>query len=181
MLDRPRAVFLTGDVGAGKTTALERVVRTLGLVVSGFRTPAVREDGRVRGVRLVSLGDGGREHPWVASIESGRLLPHPDVFETQGVQILQKSLKDRSARCLVMDELGFLETEAARFRAMVHRCIDDGPLVLGVLKRGDAPLPRSVAARPDVTVVEIEKTRRDEGTSSLLVLVSSLLDVDYRA
>ncbi len=174
MPDNPSAIFLTGYVGSGKTTAIEQVIQRLSLVTSGFLTPSLRENGRVKEVRLVSLRETLKPAPLLASIESGQLLPHVDVFENEGVRVLQDALENQ-ADCLIMDELGFLETKAFRFRAMVHRCINEGPLVLGVLKRGDAPLPSSVVARPDVTVMEMKKARRNEITSSLLALVSSLL------
>src|SRR6185369_7520891 len=49
-------IFLTGDPGCGKTTAMRRVVERLGLLpMTGFYTEEVRENGTRTGFRGVTL------------------------------------------------------------------------------------------------------------------------------
>ena len=139
-------IFLTGPRGVGKSTALEKALRDFGPGVRGLitRFDAPRE---VREKNLCLL-------PWGASdpasgvlcarVGGGRPQAYPEAFDGEGVRLLRSASEDPGCRLIVLDELGFLESEALNFRAEVLRLLAGPKPVAGVVREGlgawgDAP------------------------------------------
>ncbi len=141
-------IFLTGGRGVGKSTALRRALAGCGLRIGGFMT----DFGKTRyeenkslwllpwsetpdfsaGVLCARMGPGGRQ-------------VFPEAFDGAGSELLRAAAGDPACDLILMDELGFLEADAPRFRASVLSVLTGPKPVLGVVRQGlcawrDAPL-----------------------------------------
>ena len=141
-------IFLTGERGVGKSTALRRALHGCGLMIGGFMTdfgdtrygenkklwllPWSETPDFSAGQVCALLGPGGRQ-------------VFPEVFDGLGAELLRRAAADEACGLILLDELGFLEADAGRFRAAVLSVLAGPKPVLGVVRRGlgawrDAPL-----------------------------------------
>ena len=159
-----RHIFLTGERQVGKSTLLRRLMERRHLECAGFETRPFYLEGERRGFTLhgrVDMPPYANDCIVCVRVGERRSVPVLPVFEENGVDILKRSL-DSESPWLLMDELGRLEREAARFCAQVLACLDSGKRVLGVLQACDAPLVCAVRAREDVSVIEVTPENREE-------------------
>ena len=159
-----RHIFLTGARQVGKSTILRGLMKRRGLDCAGFETQPFYIGDERRGFTLHGrVNMPPYENNCIVCVRVGeqRSVPVLPVFEENGVDILKRSL-DSESPWLLMDELGRLEREAARFCAQVLACLDSGKRVLGVLQACDAPLVCAVRAREDVSVIEVTPENREE-------------------
>ena len=159
-----RHIFLTGARQVGKSTILRGLIKRRGLDCAGFETRPFYIGDERRGFTLHGRVDmPPYENDCIVCVRVGerRSVPVLPVFEENGVDILKRSLESESP-WLLMDELGRLERDAARFCAQVLACLDSDKRVLGVLQACDAPLVCAVRAREDVSVIEVTPENREE-------------------
>ena len=166
-------LFLTGPRGIGKSTALRRALAASGLrpggIMTVFDAPRGSEEKRLwllpwspepdyaAGAVCARMGPGGRE-------------VFPEVFDTLGVRLLEAAEGEESISPLVLDELGFLEIGAARFRETVLRLLRGPRPVLGVVRQGlgawgDAPLGK---------LLELTEENREEVPARILEWLSQV-------
>ncbi len=154
-------VFLTGPSGVGKSTALDRTLALLGVRPGGFRTGFAPDRTRLCLWPAWEMPDWSEEHT-VARMVQGRLTGDPEAFDRLGPRILAESRT--WARLLVLDELGWLERDAAAFRQAVRDSVAGELPVLGVIKpeqqRAGTWL-ESLAQASDGTVVTVNMVNRD--------------------
>ncbi len=157
-------VFLTGRTQIGKSTLIQKYVETFSLKTCGFATfwgPPAEDGGR----RLY-MHPFGKIGPCTEENLLARFLPQspsatrfPQVFDTLGVSLLTPC---EGADLLIMDELGFLESDSPAFQAAVLSALD-GPLpVFGVIKPRPQPFLDTVRAHPKVRLIEVTPETRDE-------------------
>ena len=154
-------VFLTGVSGVGKSTALDRTLSLLGLRPGGFRTGFTPDRKRLCLWPAWQAPDWS-ENSTVARMERGRLIGDPAAFDRLGPAVLQACRP--WARLLVLDELGWLEQDAAAFRNAVWCSVRGEIPILGVIKpiqnRAGTWL-EELAQAPDGWVVTVGMTNRD--------------------
>ncbi|MFT8396318.1 nucleoside-triphosphatase [Propionibacterium sp.] len=158
-------VFLTGEIGIGKSTAVSRVVSRLGVKAGGFLTTF----GVERGVphRSLFLVPAWVEPPplveanVVARFGQPGEPPVPDTaaFDECGPACLAASLP--WAEVILMDELGSMEREALLFQHAVLDCLDQDIPVLGVLKERGHPWMDAISGHPGVMVHAVTLENRD--------------------
>lgn len=162
-------IFLTGDVGIGKSTILNNILDEFfsERKVGGFKTlPLIKEDGfygyymtttmfgesRSNGNDLVGINN---------SVEGKKkCIGVMETFETIGVEIMEKSLEG-NLDIIFMDELGFFESDAEKFQNIIHKALDSKIDVLGVLKKRDTTFLNSIRDRDDTHIFEVKVENRD--------------------
>jgi nucleoside-triphosphatase THEP1 len=182
-------IFLTGDKQAGKTTIIWEFLSRSGLRADGFMTywePVYSAERAEASVANDSLrgsspdGAGGRNlylSPFsmephsvkrhLVMREGRRELPpaenrmrtsDPGIFDVHGTEILGNSGR---LDVIVMDELGFLESESALFQQAVLRRLSGEVPILGVIQPAPTEFLDRVRGHPRVTLREIRPDNRD--------------------
>ena len=139
--------FFTGEKGVGKSTLVQALLWDK-TNIGGFRT--VKQNGAVYFLR-----------PGEVCCEENRLFlcsgeADPACFNTLGCSALQGAFD-----CIVMDELGPHEENAADFQAAVFRALEGDTPVIGVLQKADSTFLHRVASHPNVSLIEVTKENRD--------------------
>lgn len=152
-------IFIMGEKGIGKSTLINKLIEEINLEISGFKTlPYEIEDQRMgfylKG--LVETSDFINNRP--ISIQDSEIscIPITETFETLGVEVLRKSLKD-SHPVIVMDELGRLERMAEKFNQEVYKALDSHKMVIGVLQQASIPLLEAIKQREDTLVLTLTR------------------------
>lgn len=144
---------MTGELGAGKTTVVQKVLGHLNTSAGGFRTERCPAGFKITDIQTGNEG-------LIATVgEGGALIPHPQVFEDIGVRAIRRALA--SEDLIVMDELGFLELKAPRFQEAVFAALKGSRPVLGVLKSAHNDFLDGVRALDNVEVIEVREDNRD--------------------
>ncbi len=140
-----KSLFITGPIQTGKSTMLQHVLEPYGALTGGFISQRLMDEtGKTRGFRLTDY----REKPSLTAPYSSSL---PDifmefgnpkkmnlsVFETKGVEILQKAMETRSI--LLMDEIGGVELLSAPFKDLLYEALETSTCI-GILKAEESLL-----------------------------------------
>ncbi len=155
-------IFITGDPGSGKTTAIRRIVAQLGphVAVTGFLTEEVREGERRVGFRGTTLDGRSFTLAHVRHGGSPRVGPYGvnvASLEEVGVPALEPG---PHTRLVVVDEVGKMESFSTAFREAVERLLEAPVAVLGTVAKHGVGLPKRVRSDPRVTLVELKRASR---------------------
>ena len=162
-------LFLTGARQVGKSTALRKALSASGLRFGGVMTRFDARHGERKLYLLPysvseALPEGVPESAVCARMGAGGRRADPSVFDTWGVSLLRAAAEDPETDVLIIDELGFLEGAAERFRAAVTDVLQGPKPVLGVVRQGlgawgDAPLGE---------IIEVTEENRDDIPGEIL-------------
>ena len=111
-----------------------------------------------------------REENHVGDCNTRERVIHRQVFDTLGASCL----RGKKDGILVMDEIGFMESDASVFCGTILDCLD-GPLpVLAAVRTGiETPFLRQVIQHPNVRCVDMDPERFDEIYRELQPVVQS--------
>jgi nucleoside-triphosphatase len=155
-------ILLTGRPGVGKTTVVREIARKLGETAGGFYTTEIREGGRRKGFKIVTL-DG--QEGILADIDiQGR--PRVSKYgvklrdlEEIGVASLRRAV--RQGRYVVVDEIGRMELLSELFRTAVVEAIESDSPVIGTIMQGHDPWVDWIKKLSHVIVLELTPANRD--------------------
>ena len=155
-------IFLTGAVGAGKTTVIRRCLENYHGPIGGFRSYKTPREGTVADIWLAEAQNPEIRHR-VAHIENGRREVWPQVFDAAGTAMLKK-ITANTPGIVLMDEIGFLESQAPLFQKEIVRILALDIPVLGVLRTMEEPPPflAQLHARQDITKLWVDDETRDD-------------------
>lgn len=175
-----RHLFLTGEMGAGKTTLIQKLLAENKLPVRGFITKRLLLDGADHpGVYIMPAAG-----PWntngqmqqLATIKENRAFEiNLDAFDNFGVKLLTSCQNG----LIIMDELGFLESDANKFCRQVLELLDGDVPVLGVLKPMKTPFLDRVRAHNKVSVIEVTEANRHQLYPKLLEVIRYWNGLDF--
>lgn len=132
-----RRLFLTGEMGCGKSTAIARALGDRISRCGGFLTKRVRDaKGNIMGFSLDS--PNGTKSEIFLDFSGGTPEIRPEVFENLGAALL-------SGEVLLLDEIGGVELLCPRFYAALDAALNKDIPILGVLK-GEGPAGALVEA-----------------------------------
>lgn len=163
-------LFLTGDPGCGKTTAILRVVEALkgAVPMTGFVTEEIRGRGGREGFRGVTLD--GRTFI-LAHVESrsefrvGRYGVETEGLEQWGVPALEPRAE---TALVVLDEVGKMESASTRFRAAVEALLEADVAVLATIAAHGVGFVKHVRHDPRVTLMKMTRASRDAVVGEIL-------------
>lgn len=148
-------LFLTGPIQIGKSTALRQALEACQITPGGFLT---RWSDRGDTLHMLPVS-GGTCCPdnQIARRQDGRVTPDPDAFTRIGCQLLATP-----GELIIMDELGFLERDAAAFRQRVWELIA-GPIpVLGVVRQRGSLFLEDLRQRSDTAIWTVSLENRSQ-------------------
>lgn len=167
-------ILLVGRRRSGRSSMIRRLLQDVEAPVFGYETVTMctRADG-YHEIYLYPYGleqHEKREENHVGDCNTRERVIHEQVFDTLGTSCLT----GKEGGILVMDEIGFMESEAAVFCRAVLNCLD-GPLpVLAAVRTGiETPFLHQVAEHPDVHRIEMDPARFDEIYWELRPIVQS--------
>lgn len=150
-------IFLTGERQIGKSTAVSKALQMLNVTPGGFRTAGanVKEDGS-SDVMLYPAEMRPEDGQKAAHRMPDKREAYPEIFDTYGASLLK-----RPAKLILMDELGFLESDAKTFQQTVFETLDGATPVLGVIRNKKTAFLDAVRARDDIILLTVTKENRD--------------------
>ena len=147
-------LLITGNKKSGKTTVLNEILKDVSSY-GGIITYAIRDDKHPP--KCVVLSD--INHPDINGViairnEAGTsLLPQLDTFDQLGVNILSKYYQS-SDELIVIDEIGFLESNAFHYQDEILKCFDKK--VIATIRKELNAFTEKLTQRQDVYLVDID-------------------------
>jgi len=157
-------IFLQGLRNIGKSTVIHKTIEILSmnmpLKLGGFFTwnggeadPHVYMQSAQEGRK----GEIYRVASWDKN--NGGMLSSTETFDQIGVQMFSNVLL---SDLIIMDELGFLESNAVKFKKAIYDTLTLGIPVLGVLRLGDVPWHAEIKRNPLVSLFDVSEENREE-------------------
>ncbi len=167
-------ILLAGRRRSGRSSMIRALLRDVKAPVFGYETVTMgtRADG-YHEIYLYPYGQTPREkrpENHAGDCNTRERVVYSGVFDTLGCACLSPG----EDGILVMDEIGFMERDAAAFCRAVLACLD-GPLpVLAAVRTGiETPFLRQVMKHPNVRCEEMRPERFDEIYCQLRPLVQA--------
>lgn len=159
-------MILRGPRGIGKTTLVHRLLEETGARPGGYVTrKSVPDKDGIEQIHIfpAAVPEGKwnpSEENCVGACKEGQLLYcRSDVFDTLGVSYLQDI---SGTDILLMDELGFLESDALVFQQAVLQALGESHPVLAVVKEKEFPFLEQVCCHPRTQVWRITQENRTQ-------------------
>ena len=166
-------ILITGRPGIGKTTVIQKVLERVKPVAGGFFTEEIRERGNRLGFRVRDIHTG--KEGILAHVEHrggprvGKYGVDVDSFEQIGVAALVEAM--RREGCVVIDEIGKMELCSKAFREAVGKLMDSEHPVIATIAAHDDPFLNALRSRPDVELVEVTASNRDELAGRIIAVI----------
>ncbi|HHW93753.1 MAG TPA: AAA family ATPase [Clostridiaceae bacterium] len=173
---KKRHIVISGHRGVGKSTLIEKLLYDLEVPVRGFFTRSTpRDEKGYHSIHIFRPTDRKQNRSKINHIgdcDGKNRTINLHVFETVGVEYLREGLDDAATSVIVMDELGFMETEAMTFCETALSCFDSDRHVLASVKaRPRTDFLDAVRSHPEVDVFDITVENRDELYEQLRLLI----------
>ena len=168
----PCHILICGERYAGKSTLIKRLLDHNTRPLYGYFTQSTAPDEiGFRDIYIFHAEDSEcRQRPenQIGRCNSRIHDTHPEVFETLGV----KFIKGQAGGVIVMDEIGFMETNSPLFCESVLRNLDGSiPVIAAVKARNDIPFLRQVRSHPHAALYNITPENRDTLFEKLLPVI----------
>jgi nucleoside-triphosphatase len=165
-------IFLTGEIQVGKSTVIQKTLQLLNVKYGGFRTYF----GTARGNPNRCLYINNASHPATYNDTNivARFSPgsppeiSPERFDTLGTGYIQEARK--TARLIIMDELGNLENQASLFQRAVLDALDGDVPILGVVKFSATGWVDEIRNHPKVRMELVTEENRNRLALNLVIL-----------
>jgi len=147
-------IILTGAIGIGKTTAAQKMVKSLNVIPAGFTTNKIFREDKIVGYSLQDWRRNGQTFAHVdfpKTVSFDRFGVDLSVFDEFGSKILQDSIQ--SGKLILMDELGIMEQSATMFCIVAKEILKNYSSYIAVIQK--RALDFWTDGLTDVKIVEI--------------------------
>lgn len=159
-------ILICGRNGVGKSTLIRSLLDVVSVPVYGMITK--KEAPRWDGYSPVYIHLYGKERTFsqencIGLCREGNSVAYPDAFDrfTDNMQFPRDGV-------IVLDELGFLESNASLFKNAVFGILDDAPLVIAAVRDKNTAFLNAVRNHPRAEVYFIDEENRNELRETLL-------------
>ncbi|MFW6025428.1 MAG: nucleoside-triphosphatase [Candidatus Woesearchaeota archaeon] len=134
-------LFLTGDIGAGKSTIIKNLVKDINGDIGGFVVVMSGEKYNWNSFFILPASYcedknlnrfNSSEDSIIAKKGDNFIMINKEVFDDYGLDLLSNY---REKDIIIMDELGRFELKAKKFQNKVFEILKSNILVLGVIKK----------------------------------------------
>lgn len=162
-------IFLTGDIQVGKSTLINKVLENLNIKLGGFKT--FGDNYTKNGESDIVISSVCSDESYIAAHRGncGNTVFN-DVFNTYGVEFLKFE-----ADLIIMDELGYLESDAIEFQKAVLNVLDSDKPVLGVVRNKQTPFLDEVRSNKNTELIIVTPKNRDMLYEIVLKKIRELL------
>ena len=162
MIRRGTNLLLTGAPGCGKTTAIGKVLGSLGRErATGFLTREIRESGERKGFVIEATDGTSATLAHVARSSGpkvGRYRVDVEALET----ITRTSLTRPPAKAVaIIDEIGRMECCSQTFKDAVIELIESPAIVVATIARRGGGFIARVKSHPGIEIIEITHSNRE--------------------
>jgi nucleoside-triphosphatase len=164
--------LLTGPPRAGKTTivdGLARELRAANASVGGFIAREVREHGERTGFQVEDFA-GQRammaHAAWTTGHPVGRYRVDVTAFDSIAIPAIEHALS--AADVIIIDELGQMELCSDAFVRTIGKLFTTTTPLVATVHAKSHPVTDELKKRPDVELLELSATNRDEVLTRLL-------------
>lgn len=172
-------IFLTGNIQVGKSTIINKFITSHpNIKVGGFKTVSNFDKslGVYGGVYIGPASEDSfkfNEDCHVGNRVSGK-KSFPHIFDIKGLEYLKI---DDSYDLVIMDEIGFMETNAKKFSKAVLDVLDLDVPVIGVIKPIRKGLPLNVKMHEKTKLLEVTIDNRDHIYNKFKTILEKELDL----
>ena len=169
-----RHILLCGNRRSGRSSLIRALTKNLEIPLYGLmtRTLNTRADG-YHEIYMFPYGaeDLQPDEPChIGDCNTRQRVIHTDVFNTLGLQLLEA----KSDGILVLDEIGFMESNATAFcDAVLERLNGDIPVLAAVRTSIDTPFIRQVLSCEKACIVDMDPSQFSEILNDLTPIVLS--------
>lgn len=146
-------LFISGDIGVGKSYLLKSVLEEVVTSIGGFITEKnYIENGH--NVVMKSLNDLSSVETVAYAKESNDIFKakvNVEGFDIFGSQQIKYSINNRVIT--VMDELGVMERNSGNFKESIWNALDSNNIVVGIIKNRKDDFLRKIKDRDDTRVL----------------------------
>ena len=172
-----RHVLITGEIGAGKSTALLRTLALLGDIrAQGVQTYYMETRGEETKTLYLRAWGSGEQGAYLTQVPGGGPDDALPVFDAQGTALLDAARE--TAQVIVIDECGRLERDAHAYHEALRRCVEGDVPVLCAIRKHKAPWAGWLRAHPAVTLLEADVQNRDDIPQQAAALVRSAMKTE---
>jgi nucleoside-triphosphatase len=161
-------IFLTGQPGIGKTTAIRLIVRELeknGKRVGGMISSEIRETGERVGFQLEDISThqiGILAHSKVKSSDAPIIGKYyVNIFDIERIGAAAIRAAASEADVVIIDEIGPMELKSTQFVLAVEFALASKKNIIATIhRRSTHPLVSSIKSNPDYRIIEINLLNR---------------------
>ena len=156
-------IFLSGQVQIGKSTIINKTLELLGEGYKGFKTYGAEYKDDGSSVLYISPAENLSIKTRIATRDKahiGKMEVDSSSFEVVGAKILDDSINS-SCKLIIMDEIGFLESNYENFKSKVREALDSDKLVFGVLRNKNTAFLNELRERKDIDLIIVTEENRD--------------------
>lgn len=155
--------LIVGERGVGKSTLIRRVLAELECPVVGFETKKETSLATEEKGSPVYIYDAGRPHTHTEEnllgwCKNKRFDSRVEVFDRYAPKLRAPI---PAGSIVLLDELGFMESQAEEFCAAVMELLDGDVPVIAAVKYKDTPFLQAVRSHPKAKCFWIDKENRD--------------------
>ena len=161
-------IGITGVPMVGKTEGLLRVIQRLEneYTFGGMITDSIEEKGERVGFTVLdwrTKKTGIFAHVDLDTVyRVGKYRIDLKVLEKIGIPAIENAIEDEAVDIVIIDEVGKMELESKKFRAVVRRALEaDKPLLLTLHKKSRDSLLQDIRNMDDVRILEITAVNRN--------------------
>ena len=170
----PQRIFLTGEPGCGKTTAIRRICESLrdhGKKPGGIISSEIRHKGVRTGFSLEDLLTHETGTLAQVGVETGPRVGKYTVnlqdIERVGAYAIKRAVEE--ADVVIVDEIGPMELQSKSFILAVEKALGSSKHLVGTIhKRASHPLVTAIKSNPAHNVIEVTSENRERIPKSIV-------------
>jgi len=169
-------ILITGRPGAGKTTAVEKIMTALkGIAWKGFITREIRQRAGRIGFEIITSDDRRGVLAHVEQKAGPRVGKYRVNIRDIETIALPSIIPESSTQLIIIDEIGTMEMHSSAFREGLSFALNsEVPILATIKEKGDKEI-EAIKSRGDVLLISLFAGAREEGVEKTLTTLRTLL------